>query len=54
MPVVFVVTFRDGLIAADVGYFDLITLCDQGGLLLEEVSAATKQLSEAFQMGVTA
>lgn len=31
VPVTFVVTFRDGLIASDVGYFDLRTLAEQAG-----------------------
>jgi steroid delta-isomerase-like uncharacterized protein len=31
VPVVFLVTFRDGLIASDVGYFDTQTLAEQAG-----------------------
>jgi steroid delta-isomerase-like uncharacterized protein len=31
VPVTFLVTFRDGLIASDVGYFDVRTLAEQAG-----------------------
>ena len=34
VPVTFVCTFRDGLIASDVGYFDAATLAEQAGLPL--------------------
>jgi ketosteroid isomerase-like protein len=34
VPVTFVVTFRHGLIASDVGYFDAATLAEQAGLPL--------------------
>jgi uncharacterized protein (TIGR02246 family) len=34
VPVTFVCTFRDGLLAGDVGYFDAATLAEQAGLPL--------------------
>jgi steroid delta-isomerase-like uncharacterized protein len=34
VPVVFVCTFRDGLLASDVGYFDAATLATQAGIPL--------------------
>jgi steroid delta-isomerase-like uncharacterized protein len=34
VPVTFVCTFRDGLLASDVGYFDAATLCAQAGIPL--------------------
>ena len=34
VPVVFVCTFRDGLLASDTGYFDVATLCEQAGISL--------------------
>jgi hypothetical protein len=39
-PVTFVCTFRDGLLASDVGYFDVATLCDQAGIPLGAVRPA--------------
>lgn len=35
IPVVFVCTFRDGLLIGDSGYFDAATLCEQAGRALE-------------------
>ncbi len=32
VPVTFVCTFRDGLLASDTGYFDVATLCSQAGI----------------------
>ncbi|MEX2193955.1 MAG: nuclear transport factor 2 family protein [Thermoleophilaceae bacterium] len=34
VPVAFVCTFRDGLLASDTGYFDVATLCSQAGIPL--------------------
>jgi steroid delta-isomerase-like uncharacterized protein len=40
VPFANVVPFRDGLMAGEVIYFDLATLCEQAGLPLEGVRAA--------------
>ena len=47
VPVVFVVTFRDGLIASDRGFFDLATLCEQLGIPLQDVRRAALPLPAA-------
>src|SRR6266550_7251605 len=40
VPFANVVPFRDGLIAGEIIYFDLATLCEQAGIPLEAVRAA--------------
>jgi steroid delta-isomerase-like uncharacterized protein len=40
IPTAFVCTFRDALVASDVGYFDLATLADQAGVPLEALRSA--------------
>lgn len=40
IPVVFVCTFRDGLLASDVGYFDVATLAAQAGIPLGRLRPA--------------
>src|SRR3954447_17891601 len=40
VPFANVVPFRDGLMAGELIYFDLATLCDQAGIALQEVRAA--------------
>lgn len=55
IPVTFVCTFRDGLLAGDLGYFDAATLAEQVGVSLEQVrnpqdpaSAAAERLIANF------
>ena len=40
VPFANVVPFRDGLMAGELIYFDLATLCEQAGISLQEVRAA--------------
>ena len=40
MPFANVVPFRDGLMAGEIIYFDLATLCEQARIPLEAVRAA--------------
>jgi steroid delta-isomerase-like uncharacterized protein len=40
VPFANVVPFRDGLMAGELIYFDLATLCEQAGIALQEVRAA--------------
>lgn len=40
VPFANVVPFRDGLMAGEIVYFDLATLCEQAGISLEAVRAA--------------
>ena len=40
VPFANVVPFRDGLVAGELIYFDLATLCEQAGISLQEVRAA--------------
>jgi hypothetical protein len=40
VPFANVVPFRDGLMAGEIIYFDLATLCEQAGIPLEAVRAA--------------
>ncbi len=44
LPVVAVNTFKDGLMLGEHLYYDLVTLCEQGGLALDEVLKATAPL----------
>jgi steroid delta-isomerase-like uncharacterized protein len=43
VPFANVVPFKDGLMAGEVVYFDLATLCEQAGVSTEAVRAAAKQ-----------
>ena len=44
LPVVALNIFKDGLMRGEHLYFDLATLCNQGGLVLEDVLKATEPL----------
>jgi steroid delta-isomerase-like uncharacterized protein len=45
VPFTNVVPFRDGLMAGEIIYFDLATLCEQAGIPLESVRAAARRRS---------
>jgi steroid delta-isomerase-like uncharacterized protein len=45
VPFANVVPFRDGLMAGEIIYFDLATLCEQAGIPLEPVRAAAARRS---------
>jgi steroid delta-isomerase-like uncharacterized protein len=42
------VLFKDGLIYAEIGYFDLATLCEQAGIPLDEARVITKRLADSL------
>jgi len=42
VPFANVVPFRDGLMAGEIIYFDLATLCEQAGISVDQVRAAAK------------
>ena len=43
------VLFKDGLIHAEIGYFDFATLCEQAGIPFEQALATAKQVAESFR-----
>jgi steroid delta-isomerase-like uncharacterized protein len=43
------VLFKDGLIQAEIGYFDFASLCEQLGLPLDEARVRGRQLAEAMK-----
>jgi hypothetical protein len=45
VPFANVVPFRDGLMAGEIIYFDLATLCEQAGMPVEAVRAAAAQVA---------
>jgi steroid delta-isomerase-like uncharacterized protein len=47
VPVTFVCTFRDGLLAGDRGYFDLVTICRQSGIPLDVLAGRTRPATSA-------
>ena len=51
VPFANVTPFRDGLMAGESIYFDLVTLCEQAALPLDEVRAGAKERAEALRSG---
>ena len=49
VPFANVTPFRDGLILGESIYFDLVTLCEQAGLPLDEVRAGAKARAEELR-----
>jgi hypothetical protein len=53
VPFANVVPFRDGLMAGEIIYFDLATLCEQAGMPVEAVRAAAARRSSSRCSGWT-
>ena len=46
------VLFKDGLIHAEIGYFDFATLCEQAEIPFDEALATAKKLAESLRAPV--
>ncbi len=54
LPFARIVLFKDGLIHAEIGYFDYASLCEQAGLPLEEALTTAKALAASLRAAAPA
>jgi steroid delta-isomerase-like uncharacterized protein len=54
LPFARTVLFKDGLIHAEIGYFDFATLCEQAGLPLDQAIATANKLADSFRAPASA